>query len=226
MLLRSAQSDPGSSRWRTTATSSADPIPLPPLPSWWSWCRGIWVRVRCPSVWSGPSASAPLSWGWRSGRSETNCFVQCAVCLELPHGGVQGFPFLARVSQNWHWLFSLLPPGWPWSLSACCDSLTLISGLRCWLLGFTTSSFHMHHRFIIDSSFVASYFKTMNIQFLIKFLIILFLWMFRFSLVWGLQAGSRVLFTVSILFLRDSLLSGRISFSKLILSLSSFGVSL
>lgn len=84
----------------------------------------------------------------------------------------------------------------------------------------------MHHRFIIDSSFVASYFKTMNIQFLIKFLIILFLWMFRFSLVWGLQAGSRVLFTVSILFLRDSLLSGRISFSKLILSLSSFGVSL
>ena len=29
----------------------------------------------------------------------------------------------------------------------------------------------MHHRFVIDSSFVASYFKTMNIQFLIKFLI-------------------------------------------------------
>ena len=47
--------------------------------------------------------------------------------------------------------------------------------------------------------------------------------MFSLSLIWELQACSRVLFTVSILFLRDSLLSGRISFSKLILSLSSLG---
>ena len=48
--------------------------------------------------------------------------------------------------------------------------------------------------------------------------------MFRLSLVWELQAGSLVLFTCLYYFLRDSLLSGRTSFSKLILSLPNVGL--